>query len=423
MSQEVHKKLIKKIFYKGTLVNKTAFKIGSSEGDFIDSMCLKDKFDKPYISATSLAGVLKSELGECLLLGTKNYKNKKSEKSRLVLNDCYLDEKSNYQVSVRNGVKIDPTTNIAEDKALFDYEVISAGSDFVFESEINIYENDNLDDDIKAYENILQSEINIGAKTMSGLGRFAFKDTENNKLELKKYEFSFPNDFEKYKDFLNNSKNAQCQILEKQDKKLGFIIKIDLDITNSLLIGSVNNDDENAKVASLKENGKFIASGASFKGAIKNQALKIANTFNLGEDFIDELFGYAVDKSTETKKAGDTQKSRVRVSESEIKNAMEKLHQRNKIDRFSGATIDGALFDAKVLYDGKINLNIELKNPSPKEKALMLFVARDLCTGFLAVGGGKNVGRGVFKGKFNAYENGKEFSKSEMNEIAKELLK
>lgn len=106
-----------------------------------------------------------------------------------------------------------------------------------------------------------------------------------------------------------------------------------------------------------------------------------------------------------------------------LKKTLTKLHQRNKIDRFSGATIDGALFDARAIYDGKVCLKIELINPNLKEKALMLFVVRDLCAGFLAVGGGKNVGRGVFKGKFNAYENDNELTPNEMNEIAKELLK
>lgn len=235
--------------------------------------------------------------------------------------------------------------------------------------------------------------------------------------ELFKIEFDFSkaNEFSRYESFLR--KPFYESKIEAKESNNKFEIKLELDITNSLLIGSVNNDGEIADVASLCEDGKSIASGTSFKGAIRHQALRIANTFSnkLGEKFVNELFGY-VDGNT-------AKKSRVRVNESEIEKALTKLHQRNKIDRFSGATIDGALFDARAIYGGKVYLTIELINSSLKEKALMLFVARDLCAGFLAVGGGKNVGRGVFKGKFNAYENDNELSKSEMNEIAKELLK
>lgn len=403
MSQEVHKKLRKKIFYKGILENQTAFSIGTKEGDFIDSLCLKDKSNKPYISATSLAGVLKAKLKNNKLLGDND------NKSLVILSDCYLNDKSNYQVGIRNGVKINPTTNIAENKALFDYEVVFKGAEFKFECLINIYEDD-FTSELQEFEKAINSELLVGMKTMSGFGEFAMK-------ELFKIEFDFSknDEFSRYESFLRKSfYESKVETKESNNK---FEIKLELDITNSLLIGSVNNDGEIADIASLCEDGKSIASGTSFKGAIRHQALRIANTFSdkLGEKFVNKLFGY-VDGVT-------AKKSRVRVNESEIKNVIKKLHQRNKIDRFSGATIDGALFDARAIYDGKINLNIELKNPSLKEKALMLFVARDLCAGFLAVGGGKNVGRGVFSGKFIAYENGKDLSEIKMNEIAKELLK
>lgn len=401
MSQEVHKKLRKKIFYKGILKNKTAFSIGFKEGDFIDSLCLKDKENKPYISATSLAGVLKSKLKNNPLLGDDD------NKSLVILSDCECINSP--KMGIRNGVAIDYKNEIAKKGALFDYEVVFKGTKFNFECLVNIYEND-FTNEIEEFESLINSELLIGMKTMSGFGEFIM-------CELKKTEFDFSkaNEFNRYEKFLKEP-FYESKIELKESKK-DFKIELELDIANSLLIGSVNNDGEIADVASLCEDDKFIASGTSFKGAIRHQALRIANAFSekLGEGFVNELFGF-VD--------GDTaKKSRVRVNESEIKKSLAKLHQRNKIDRFSGATIDGALFDARAVYAGQICLKIELINPSPKEKALMLFVVRDLCAGFLAVGGGKNVGRGVFSGKFSAYENGEELSKNKMNEIAKELLK
>lgn len=401
MSQEVHKKLRKKIFYKGVLENKTAFSIGSKEGDFIDSLCLKDKNDKPYISATSLAGVLKAKLKNNPLLGDND------NKSFVVLSDCECEEKP--KIGIRNSVAINSKNGIAKKGALFDYEVVFKGAEFNFECLINIYEDD-FTNEIEEFEKAINSELLVGMKTMSGFGEFAMKE-----LFKTEFDFSKANEFSRYESFLR--KPFYESKVEAKESNNKFEIKLELDITNSLLIGSVNNDGEIADVASLCEDGKSIASGTSFKGAIRHQALRIANTFSdkLGEKFVNELFGYVDDNTAK--------KSRVRINESEIEKALTKLHQRNKIDRFSGATIDGALFDARAIYGGKVYLKIELINPNLKEKALMLFVARDLCAGFLAVGGGKNIGRGVFKGKFIAYENDNELSKSEMNEIAKELLK
>lgn len=421
MSQEVHKKLRKKIFYKGVLENLSVFSIGSKEGDFIDSLCLKDKNDKPYISATSLAGVLKAKLKNNPLLGDND------NKSLVILSDCECI--GNPKIGIRNSVAINSESGIAETGALFDYEVVFKGARFNFECLINIYEDD-FTNEIEEFEKAINSELLIGMKTMSGFGEFAMKE-----LFKTEFDFSKANEFSRYESFLR--KPFYESKVEAKESNNKFEIKLELDITNSLLIGSVNNDGEIADVASLKEmdNSKincekdddkesYIASGTSFKGSIRHQALRIANTFSdkLGEKFVNELFGY-VNKDT-------AKKSRVRVNESEIvrdcktmQKALTKLHQRNKIDRFSGATIDGALFDARAIYGGQVCLKIELINPSLKEKALMLFVARDLCAGFLAVGGGKNIGRGVFSGSFSAHENNNELSKSEMNEIAKELLK
>ncbi|MBZ7986099.1 hypothetical protein AVANS14531_07100 [Campylobacter sp. Cr9] len=433
MSQEVHKKLRKKIFYKGILENLSAFSIGSKEGDFIDSLCLKDKDDKPYISATSLAGVLKAKLKNNPLLGDND------NKSLVILSDCECEEKP--KMGIRNSVAINSENGIAKNGVLFDYEVVFKGAEFNFECLINIYEDD-FANEIEEFEKAINSELLVGMKTMSGFGEFAMK-----KLFKTEFDFSKNDEFKRYEKFLKEPfyENA---VEFKQDKK-DFEIKLELDITNSLLIGSVNNDDEKADIASLCEDGKSIASGTSFKGAIRHQALRIANTFDtkLSKEFVNELFGY-VDGNT-------AKKSRVRINESEIDSVLPpKLHQRNKIDRFSGATIDGALFDAKAIYGGKINLTIEVlsqkledeKNENltdeekeqikarneeklkryEKEKALMLFVARDLCAGFLAVGGGKNVGRGVFKGEkenFKVRENNKPLEIEDIEKIAKELLK
>jgi CRISPR/Cas system CSM-associated protein Csm3 (group 7 of RAMP superfamily) len=101
------------------------------------------------------------------------------------------------------------------------------------------------------------------------------------------------------------------------------------------------------------------------------------------------------------------QKSRGNVIFSDIyvNSYEEKVFNHVAIDRFTGGAIDGALFNDKATYqenkDDTFVLNIlvdkkALQNDNIKtsfESAL-----NDLCTGYLALGGGVNRGHGLFKG-------------------------
>ena len=92
-----------------------------------------------------------------------------------------------------------------------------------------------------------------------------------------------------------------------------------------------------------------------------------------------------------------------------IERYIAELQTRIKIDRFTGGTIESALFETMPLFN---QYNPESDNPSekvrnvrititdyePYEAGLMLLILKDLWTGDLAVGGEKGVGRGTFKG-------------------------
>lgn len=86
------------------------------------------------------------------------------------------------------------------------------------------------------------------------------------------------------------------------------------------------------------------------------------------------------------------------------KEKLEPIEQtRNRIDRFTGGTIDGALFTViavwqKAADEPSIELKFGVKQCAEDEAGLMLCLLKDLWLGKLPLGGEKGVGRGVLQG-------------------------
>ena len=98
-------------------------------------------------------------------------------------------------------------------------------------------------------------------------------------------------------------------------------------------------------------------------------------------------------------------KSRFIVEEVYIapKNFSEVVQTRNKIDRFTGGTLQGTLFTTKPLYqkisaEPTLKLHFEIREAKDFEIGLVLFLLRDLWLGHVAVGGEKSIGRGTVSG-------------------------
>jgi CRISPR/Cas system CSM-associated protein Csm3 (group 7 of RAMP superfamily) len=73
-----------------------------------------------------------------------------------------------------------------------------------------------------------------------------------------------------------------------------------------------------------------------------------------------------------------------------------------KIDRFTGGTIDTALFDEEPVVGGRVGFDVEIRNPEAAEVALLLMAARDLLDGLMTLGGEASVGRGRLCGSIQA---------------------
>lgn len=76
-----------------------------------------------------------------------------------------------------------------------------------------------------------------------------------------------------------------------------------------------------------------------------------------------------------------------------------KIMMHNKIDRFTGGTIDGALFSEQLLYGGGFSIAGKIKKAGQNKTLLEAFklALLDLAEGRLALGGGSTKGHGYFE--------------------------
>ncbi len=434
--------------------------IGSGNAERSDMDLLLDVDGKPFIPASSFVGVLRH------LVNDKNlnldnisdphsrkkfkedllrfwgfaYLNEEEKKklpdkegirsSLLRCDDLYcINDKP--QVRIRDGIKINTKKGIVEEQKKYDYEVVERGTCFDLRIEVPYYApaEDDLDDnfsyiDKNNTEIILQTiikllrneEVYVGAKTNNGLGKLKLKDAQL-------YFYDFKNGEHVRKWLQGNgypevySSNAAPLPLNKKDR---FVIEAYFEVKGSIIVRSYPTDPDvqYADAVHITSNGDYILPGSSLKGAIRARAERILKTLYYSQctemksaekkanKLLDDLFG-TVKEGTKNIKRG-----KVKIEETVLpKFLIPELQRRIRIDRFTGGTIEGALFDSMPLFwhrlkagevinfkEKGIRLRVELKKYKDYEAGLLLLVLKDLWTGDLPVGGEKNIGRGVFKG-------------------------
>lgn len=421
-----------KLILEGDLQLLSPLHIGSGENDLTDLDVIKDCNGKPFITLTSFIGALRHHL-------KKNYpiddnelnqlfgyaKDEESRGSIIVGSDLFLTYNPKSLVSTRDGIKIDLKTGLVADKAKYDYQIVDKGAKFSFKLE-STYPSDSISKDtllryyatikemLKENESDCQSPgLRIGAKTNNGLGKIKF-------INEKIFDFNFEKS-ENVIAWLQDSKPIPVDNLNAVPFKPfenDLIIDAYFDLKTSLIQRSYNDDPSMPDASHIQSQGEDILAGSGTKGAIAARARKIVNTIWDENDeenktvFLDNLLGYVYDKNDETDKR-ENKKPRIgklQIEERTLPAYVAELQARIKLDRFTGGTVSGALFDSMPLFNteklGKeivINkkctrITLRVKGCSEAEAGLMLLVLKDLWTADLPIGGEKGIGRGVFNG-------------------------
>jgi CRISPR/Cas system CSM-associated protein Csm3 (group 7 of RAMP superfamily) len=442
-----------KLVLKGVIELCSPALIGCGNKEHTDVDIIRDGNDKPFIPATSFVGALQDYIK---INGRENDlkqfwgftadgKNTKEpgrppclsqagsagsvpegkgvsgateeRQSSLRCRDLTCREGMAPKVAIRDGIAIKAETGIVEDGKKYDYEVVEPGAQFDLHLEVS-FGNDTTRDFsrrmLATIRKILEQEaVRIGAKTNSGLGKIRLANA-------KMSEF----DFGKKQDVLHWLRRDYPPTIVNPDypaftiQKKNFTIDATFGLKNSLIIRSYPSDPKMPDAVHIRSGGNPVLPGASLKGAIRSRAERIIKTlFGTGSDkedkakgVLDELFGcvdeeYRLKEATKEKdRPKAVRKGKVRIDEVTLPEFTSELQSRIKIDRFTGGTIESALFDAMPLFsDGDVNkqiknVRITIRDYKDYEAGLMLLVLKDLWTGDLAIGGEKSIGRGVFEG-------------------------
>lgn len=470
-------KLTGKKYYRITFTLDSPLALGSGENHHTDKDLMLDSAGKPYIPASSLAGVvchalessgaadpekIKKYLGD-IKKATSDSNDTGQWGSRILFYDAVLDDGSPCHIVTRDSVALDDFKT-AKKGAKFDMEVLEAGASFHTFLEQDLFgdgekgkekdndaENDDIEKDDIEKDDIENGDIEedfggyiaellagqgicFGGKTMRGYG--AVRDVA---VGQKSFSFRKQEELDRWLAFdvyteqtwdswAGNGKEHSKEIVLKLQQAGGISIRRyttavkpaneirpQPDYEQLTAHGFYERQDGNngQDEASALAPAVPVIPGTSWAGAFRHRMKE----FGIDVNGQNSIFGYVSkekaaaetggekitgkeDRSEAKKKIKNKKRSRIRFSESRIEGAAPRILSRNAIDRFSGGTVDRALFTEKTWYGGTCELRISWHDPNSipeaEKKALAASIA-DLHFGFLAVGGETSVGRGLFR--------------------------
>ena len=368
------------------------------------------------------------------------------------------DGKSDVSIVTRDGVELDYYRRVAKDGQKFDYEAIEKGARGSVEMECVIRQghldvlkkaNTSLDDEsalqvireaIYTVVNIIHTGISVGRHTTKGFGQI---QSDNMKAHV--YQLKTMDSVSKW--LMRDGKTPNGDIVQPgvavtPTTKNVFTMKVWANIDSSLIVRTASIDSE-IDSTMLMSGDDYVVPGSSIKGVLRHHSQYILEKMDAwnswsqpskvrpgGANRFVHLFGGMMTPPEPKNDEADTQnqeqtkeeqtteegvvvdykrihKSRVSVSEAYIQStdAIREMKQtRNRIDRFTGGTIDSALFDSEPIWQvedskkGLVCFEVTVMECSEDEAGLMFVLLRDLWMGKLTFGGEASIGRGRLHG-------------------------
>lgn len=441
-----------------TLEAATPILVGTGSGDLItDALAVKDINGLPYLPATSIAGVLRhalqlNEEDDRKFFGFQDKMG--GQGSQIIFTDGVMVGKEGKAMDglmdsndwkdpfyeafrnlpVRQHVRISDK-GTAENNGKFDNEVVYQGTRFVFEIEMvttcpcqEMFE--------RVLAQLYDKTLRLGSNTRSGYGKVRVVKCLSACLDLTKPEdldayltkpTSLAKEWTRWKPFGKNDPYF--------DKEQWIQYQLKLKPVDFFMIGSGLGDDEadNTPMAehiiTWNEEGKpqlskkpqVLIPGSSIKGALAHRTAyrynKLLKRYIGNPDAKTGTENEAVARIFGKKTDGNKFTRGCILIDDIIKGEMKsKLFYHNKIDAFTGGTIDGALFQEKAVqgrdrgddcqYTLKLYVNTAAFKDDTDGKVREAFEQslQDLCCGMLPLGGATARGYGMFEGSYSLME-------------------
>lgn len=433
-----------------TLQTPAMFGSGNTD-DLLDISIQRDpESEDPLLTGSSIAGALRSHLcdqlfgyrdvyklngedsRESLLFGG-NRTDPYGEQSPLIAFDSIGRIPDEQNTIIRDGVAVRLDTGTAKDGAKYEYELLPENTSFPIR--VDVWKTEKNQEDIitliyYSLHGFEDGSIRLGGRKSRGFGlvsanQWSIVYYDFTKIDglikwLKRVEIPYNLD-----ENAQPSNNRYWSKLDQAIASLGispnnlvdrrsyFKVEITCKQTSGLIIHSAPDPmvDAYADIDSihLHSNNTPVIPGTSIAGVLRNRALRIAyvlfdeykdEPIQRLEDFIESIFGGRLsdDQHQEERKESDLASSRLLIEEIPLENHTSYNQTRISIDRFTGGTRKGALFNERPLLDGTTAFKIILKNATEAEIGLLLLLVKDLCTDDLTFGGNASIGRGRFLG-------------------------
>ena len=418
-------RIIGKVLLNGTLELCSPLLIGSGSqrtGSDTDTQVLLDKHGHPFIPGTSIAGVLRAamppEENTDALFGGKiklsGFPKGIDVQSAVNIDDVELPDA---QCTLRDGVAIDDIRGVAADEKKYDYEMVERGAKGKFHAEITLrdYHREALGDveaSIRRLTENIAAGFRCGAMTAKGFGHVQVQG-----LSVDHYDFQNIDDAVAW---LSENRGSAADHYDvaagKAPTSSSLIVDAYFDLNGSLIVKDTEVPPEKQKGDSpvhtvMKESrGEYVIPGPSVKGALRHHAGRILERLGYSEPqlVLNKLMGLDEKAMKEAQKNEDyktMRRSRFLVNEVYIAPGKVKpfAQTRNRIDRFTGGTIGGALFTTEAIWgkngNAPVHIHFEIRGDADdSEIGLSLLLLKELSLGRVPLGGEKSIGRGVLTG-------------------------
>ena len=402
--------------------------IASGKTGLTDADVIRDYDGNPFVPASSVAGAMRAYLGkeknsQCLFGYSQG---EDGRMSAVFLSDMEFEE--GCKIFVRDGVELDDKKT-AVNGSKYDMQMIEAGARAHFFAELTIRdkngekkeqqdsEEDYINDLAAIFYGINSGKLRLGRKKTRGFGKMKL-------VQVRKAEFTVDNYLEyagvyRDKDIWNeeawekNPKegwNVWEDWKEKRESPPAYLtLRVPLRLQGGISIRQyASRKGEPDFVQTVRrcktEDGEEerdipVIPGSSMAGALKHRLKVILEglAVNGAElpvgNILDTMFGYA--------EKDDAHISMLTVNETIIEGAVPLTITRTGISRFEAAARKRSLFTEKAYVNGTLVLEILIRKGIYEDHrwmlGLLLLAIKDLQNGYLAVGGGTAVGRGIFQ--------------------------
>lgn len=408
--------------------------VGSGEQKYSDADVVFHANGRPYIPGSSLAGALrdysnavKGEEETKKLFGTpKDGEPGRGDdrQSRIFIYDAVLEDE---KMGVREGVKLNERKT-ANKMGKYDRQFIEQGASVNIRIEIidradcfkdakdvhQLWER-NLEW-VKLWQRgFSEGELRLGARSRRGFGRIEIEH-----IFVKKFDMRDNTSYMKWLDWdwehidsFTEQESVEIPIqgeLWTDTDRLERCLEVPLHIAGTLLVRTYA--AAFSKKADIPDYGQMtiggkgeraVIPGSAWAGAFRSHIAKIVREmgqlpeWEQAQKILNPLFGTWI--------AGDDNKqelcaSRVIFEETAVEGGHGLLTARIAIDRFTGGTVQGALYEERPWIGGNVTLRIRWKKGEEEltDEAvcgMLLWAVKDLQEGILTVGGESSVGRGI----------------------------